>query len=152
MRIFIGSLTLGLLVLCLGSCNESSSSGPANSIPSFTFHSSHCVGSALAKAEIPDSTFVYSFSDTLAVDFSVSGNCCPDSGRFEVSHAVGVDTLVISVVDTADYGCRCLCTYFLHAEIVNLPNNHYVVRCRLVNIESPGLSRDPIYLVDVYRP
>ncbi len=150
MRIGIRTLMTALLALLLCSCKESSTNGPVTSAPTFIVRASHCLDPALARLSALDSSFVYSFVDTLIVDFAVQGNCCPDSGRFDVSHSLGGDTLVISVTDTADHLCRCICTYFIHAEISHLAKDHYVVRCRLMNVDAPGINRDPAYLVDVY--
>ncbi len=144
-------VTIGLLLLCDISCNENSASGPANSGPSFTFQSSHCLGTALAKTDILDSSFVYTFSDTLTVDFAVKGNCCPDSARFDVAHSLEGDTLFIAVTDTGYNICRCICTYFIHTELTGLPNDHYVVRCTMTYAHASDPGNDIVYLVDVYR-
>jgi hypothetical protein len=151
MKTAITVLTTGLMLFSLNSCKENSTSSPDNAALSFSFQSSHCLGAALSKVIALDSSFVYSFAEILVVDFAVPGNCCPDSDRFDVSHSLDGDTLLISVTDTADYGCRCTCNYFIHAEISDLTKDHYAIRCQLTNIRAPYLSQDPLYVVDVYR-
>ena len=151
MKTFVSILAAGLVLLALSSCKEHSTQNSFQNALSFSFRTSACVGSGFSKVSGVDSVFTYSFGDTLAIDLSVAGNCCPDSGRFDVIHEPGNDTLFITIIDTADYLCRCNCIYVIHAEIANLVENEYVVRCKLVNVDAPYLSRDPIYLVNVYR-
>jgi|GEM_PF-696133 len=151
MKIPAIGITFGLLILICISCHEKSSEPELQSIVSFSSQSSKCLSHGLSKRNSFDSLFTYSFTDSLIIDFSVSANCCPDSNRFNVLYTAVNDTLIITVIDTAAYGCRCICPYLIHAEFGNLPNNHYIVRCVFVYIAAPYLSHDPIYLVNVDR-
>jgi hypothetical protein len=141
-------VTLGFLVFLCLSCNEKSTNPDNQSGISFSSRYSTCLSHGLSKSSGLDSVFTYSFTDSLVIDFSVIANCCPDSNRFVVTESAGTDTLVISVADTAENLCYCICTYMVHASFGNLPSDHYVVRCRVGN--SQGYV-DPIHLVNVYR-
>jgi hypothetical protein len=140
-------VTLGFLVFLCLSCNEKSTSPDSQSAISFSSHYGKCLSQGLPKSSSLDSVFTYSFTDSLVIDFSVNANCCPDSNRFVVTQRAGPDTLVISVADTAGNLCYCICTYMVHASFENLPNDHYVVRCRVGNSQ----GYEDIHLVDVYR-
>ena len=152
-------LILGLLVLVNISCKEKSTEIVNNQSPLFSYSSSKCVSYtlnridpyALNRDEPYDSSFSYTFTDKLIVDFSVPANCCPDSNRFIVSNTFNNDTLLIMVVDTAEYVCKCICTYLIRAVYENLTNDHYIVRCTLENKIAPYMNRDPLHLVNVYR-
>jgi hypothetical protein len=137
---------VGIIAL-LSSCTEKSTDPVTKAAPSFSYESSKCLA-GLAKRSLFDSVFVYSFTDTLIIDFSVEANCCPDSNRFEVSWSTVSDTINVSVADTAQNLCRCDCPYLIHAAFANLPNDHYVVRCTIDNYSG---VHNPIHLVDVYR-
>jgi hypothetical protein len=137
-----------LMVLFCFSCKEKSAN-PENRGPvSSSFQSSKCMGSALSKRSSSDSVFTYTFADALIVDFSVTGNCCPDSDRYSVSSLAGSDTIVIAAIDTAEHLCRCLCRYMIHSEFLNLPNDHYIVKC---TIAVPQGEPERIHQVDVHR-
>ena len=139
---------LGIIVLLSFSCKEKST-GPTTQQPVlFSSRSSKCLSQGFAKSSGLDSVFTYSFTDTLLIDFSAIANCCPDSDRFEISQEIGTDTLIVSVADTALHLCRCVCPYMIEVEFVGLPNDHYVIRCR---IGDPQGYVDPIHLVNVYR-
>lgn len=138
----------GLIFLLCFSCKEKSADPEQKGPSSFTFQSSKCLKNQLLKSSIGDSVFLYRFTDTLTIDFSVIANCCPDSNRFVVSSITGVDTIVVMVADTARSLCNCDCPYMIHAEFVNLPNDHYMVRCTLGRTQDQG---EQIHLVDLYR-
>lgn len=140
-------LTFGTSILLLFLCNEKSFDWKSDI--SFSYRSSKCITDANDENVFADSSFVYSFTDSLVIDFLVRANCCPDSNRFLTTFDKSiVDTLFISVTDTAQNLCYCTCRYMIHAVFQNLPGNHYVVRCKLNNYKG---TFDPIYLVDVYR-
>jgi hypothetical protein len=147
MRMSAMPFALGTLLLLCFSCKDRSIAPSGQPIVSFSSQYSKCLG-GLAKSSTLDSVFTYSFSDTLLIDFSAISNCCPDSDRFDVSSTVGSDTIVVSVADTAQHLCRCVCPYMVEARFANLPNDHYLVRCRISSAQD---STDPIHLVDVYR-
>jgi hypothetical protein len=139
-----------LFILCaLVSCKDKSTNIDQR-IPFFSYETSKCVSSGLAKRSkiMSDSIFSYSFSQNLIFDFSVKGNCCPDSNRFIISHDTRSDTIVITVIDTAQNLCRCSCLYMVHVELDNLSLDSYIIRCRLGNGQT---FIDPIHLVTVAR-
>jgi len=145
MKILLHLFTAIAVFLFL-SCKEKVTN-PENEAPSFSYISSKCLSFDLEKQSFPtDSSFTYSFRDSLLIDFSVEGNCCPDSNRFIVSQNISNDTIYISVQDTALNLCHCICPYQIHAGFSNLNEDHYVVYCKLNNA-----GDDPIHLVDVYR-
>jgi hypothetical protein len=147
MRNITITMTLGFIVFLCLSCNEKSTSPDSQSAISFSSHYGKCSSQGLTKSSSLDSIFTYSFLDSLVIDFSVNANCCPDSNRFVVTQSAGTDTLVISVADTAGNLCYCICTYMVHTSFENLPNDHYVVRCRVGNSQ----GYEDIHLVNVYR-
>jgi hypothetical protein len=119
-------------------------------IPPVVAEASKCISPVLAKGSISviDSLFSYSFFQDLTLDFSVQGNCCPDSNRFEVNIEIRNDTILVSVNDTAKNLCRCNCLYMIHLRASDLAFDRYVVRCSLRN----GYNDiDPIHLVTVMR-
>ena len=97
------------------------------------FHANQVPGclheSYLAKVSNNDSCFDYIFRDTLKIDFCVSGNCCPDSQRFLTKFNIKADTLFVSVLDTAQNLCYCICNYKIHLEISGLSENQYLFYC-----------------------
>lgn len=151
MKKIFTTIIVGFIILISYSCEEKSTESLIDSRPSFSYRYSKCTGVVTANRTSIDSSFTYTFTDKLIIDFSVVANCCPDSNRFIVSNTLRNDTLLITIVDTAEYGCKCLCPYFIHAEFENLFNDHYVVRCIFENLAAPYLNRDPLYLVSVYR-
>jgi hypothetical protein len=121
---------------------------PYPEVVTFYSQSSKCLLNGLSKSADLDSVFTYLFDNNLLIDFSVTANCCPDSNRFSISQITGTDTIIISVADTAQNLCKCVCPYMIHVEFENLSKDHYVVRCRQSNSQG---CLDPIYLADVYR-
>ncbi|MGE5805055.1 MAG: hypothetical protein ACM34M_04630 [Ignavibacteria bacterium] len=112
----------------------------------FSYSASKCHGDLQKEGALPDSSFEYTFFDSLFIDFSLPGNCCPDSNRFLVFQNINQDTIYISVEDTAANLCLCICNYHIYAEFSDLPEDHYVVFCTL-----KGAEYNPVYLVDVYK-
>jgi hypothetical protein len=86
-----------------------------------------CQSGSLSKAAVGDSLFSYQFDDDLLLDFRVTGNCCPDSNRFELSHEIFGNDITIIVADTAADLCLCVCPYVIHAEFYDMPEDMYVV-------------------------
>lgn len=78
------------------------------------------------KGSNSDSSFTYSFTDTLKINFGIWGNCCPDSDRFVSNCKVKSDTIFIIVKDTAKNGCYCNCPYKIHLEMVGLTKDEYL--------------------------
>jgi hypothetical protein len=148
MRITTMVVILGFIVFLCFSCKDKSTNSETQSTISFSSQSSKCLSNGLSKSSGLDSVFTYSFTQNLIIDFSVNANCCPDSNRFNISNTVGIDTIIVSVADTARSLCSCICLYMIHVEFGNLPNDHYVVRCKIGN--SHGYD-DPTHLVNVYR-
>jgi hypothetical protein len=144
--------TWKLLLLCLSlalvACKDRSTNTNDTSTTSFSYETSKCVAQGLPKATALDSIFTYSFDQNLTMDFSVWANCCPDSGRFVLDHTVKMDTILITISDTAQHLCNCICLYMIHAQLTNLSLDQYVVRCRIGNGRT---FDDPIHLVTVTR-
>jgi hypothetical protein len=80
-------------------------------------------------ATLIDSCFTCQFQDRLIIDFCVTGNCCPDSNRFQLSHQIIDDHITLTAIDTAANLCNCMCPYVIHAEIYGLPLDRYIVTC-----------------------
>jgi hypothetical protein len=140
-----------LFIVCiLLSCKGKSTDPEQIITPIFTSESSKCIPVALARgsASSSDSLFSYSFTQSLVVDFSAHGNCCPDSNRFMVGHEIRNDTILIAVSDTARNLCRCICFYMIHVQVTDLPLDRYVIRCCLADGNS---TLDPLHLVTVVR-
>jgi hypothetical protein len=106
-----------------------------------------CKGSALGKFGSADSCFKYSFSEKLILEFCVTGNCCPDSNRFELKSSIDKDTISIEIKDIAPNLCRCMCKYYIHAEFEFLSYNNYSVKCMMEENEIKKI----LYLTDVKR-
>ncbi|KAB2844520.1 MAG: hypothetical protein F9K45_04845 [Melioribacteraceae bacterium] len=98
-----------------------------------SYQISGCNHNLFGKKSAVDSCFVYSFDDKLEIDFCVSGNCCPDSNRFVTNIKLSSDTLFVSVIDTAENLCRCICNYIIHAEISGLQKENYIFYCNYDN-------------------
>ena len=141
-------LFLFLSLLTILSCKEKTVNSQNALTPSFISKSSKCVTSNLSKGSALDSVFTYSFNQTLTIDFSAWANCCPDSGRFVLNQSVQNDTILVSVIDTAQSLCLCICPYIIHVEANDLPLDQYIVRCR---IGDGNNFLDPIHLVAVSR-
>lgn len=140
-----------LAIIFFAACKEKSTDPPVQTDESsLVYSTSACASAMLGKQQATpiDSFCTYSFQEYLVIDFSVAGNCCPDSNRFLAQHEIRLDTILITVTDTARNLCRCNCTYFIHAKISGLTSNQYFVRCRLKNVY---YLKDPIYAFTVYR-
>ena len=140
-------MTIAVAIFSSVCCDDKTTNPTTQRSPAFSFKSSTCLA-VLVKGSLYDSIFVYSFADTLMIDFSVEANCCPDSNRFLVSCISTTDTIDVCVRDTAENGCRCICPYIIHAEIANLPGDLYVVRCAM---DSSSGVRNPVHVVTVRR-
>jgi hypothetical protein len=92
-----------------------------------------CKSNSLFKTGIDnrDSCFTYSYTEKLTVDFCVDGNCCPDSNRYSISSKILRDSITITVADTAQNLCRCICNYIIHGEFESLPKDEYFIKCIL---------------------
>jgi hypothetical protein len=118
-------------------------------IPDFSFQSSTCIKTyKLSKDIKSDSIFTWSFGKELDVTFSVQANCLPETNRFACSYTVSHDTVIITAADTARDVAMCDCHYLIQATIRELTMDSCYVRCRSTH---PGLNRDPIHLVRVFR-
>ena len=125
------------LTSCFVSCSEDSPIKTTNEDIVFTANQiPGCNGSfTLDKVSVSGSCFSYTFDDTLKIDFCVPGNCCPDSDRFVTNYDIKSDTLFVTVADTAENLCYCICNYVIHIEVTGLPNERYVFRCDYENLE-----------------
>lgn len=117
-----------VVLLIFWNCNDKSVNNDSET--SASYKQGKCGESFLkGNASGTDSVFSYSFDSKLVIDFSVNANCCPDSGRFSVTHLFASDTLTIVVADTAIKGCHCICPYMIEAEFGDLSDNSYLVIC-----------------------
>lgn len=135
-------------ILAVGFSCKNKSTNPESQAVSFTYQTSSCISLVTNIRSSVDSIFTYTFTGPLVLDFSVSANCCPDSNRFVLSYAIPNDTIIVTVADTAQSLCRCVCTYMAHVVIAGLQQNRYVVRCTTVNLQG---NESTIHNVDVYR-
>ena len=145
---FLKSATVAFVCLLGLSCQDRTTGLGPQPLISFTATSSKCLSHGSPRINGIDSAFTYTFTDSLVVNFTVIANCCPDSNRFSISQVAGSDTLIITVADTADNGCRCVCPYSIHSCFANLPNHRYVVRCILCGT---GGCDDPVFVETVLR-
>lgn len=122
---------IGVLILTfMFSCSEGDPAASEQREIKFTSHQiPGCGNNLLSKTSALDSCFTYIFQDKLEINFCVPGNCCPDSNRFVANYKLNSDTLFISVSDTAENLCRCICNYIIHAEISGLQKNNYTFYC-----------------------
>ena len=139
------SISCSLILFLSVSCNEKGTN-PDQDLTRVSFFSGKCGQEFLKASDVQDSSFVYTFFDDLIIDFSVGGNCCPDSNRFYVNHNISNDTIYISVDDTAGHRCWCICNYHMYAQFKDLHGDHYVVICTL-----EGAYNNPLYAADCYR-
>ncbi|UCD38293.1 MAG: hypothetical protein JSW54_02085 [Fidelibacterota bacterium] len=116
-------LLLGLFVACNNSSTESQEWDGQFQLAQVN----GCQSGSLGKASVGDSLFSYEFEDDLLIDFRVSGNCCPETDRFELSHAIVSKSITITVADTAADLCLCTCPYTIHTEFYDMPEDMYVV-------------------------
>lgn len=136
------SLTFLFLVINFTSCySDSSTNYDENGISFIAYQAGSCRGSSALEKPIIDSCFSYSFTNILKIDFCVSGNCCPDTNRFVITYELNSDTINVTVVDTAQHLCRCICNYKIHVEITGLSNNNYFFYC---NYDEPEYKENLI--------
>ncbi len=116
-----------LIVSCVTDHSVESGDSPSR----FSFRQvPGCLATSNTRDATPDSCFRYAFDDeTLSLEFCVTGNCCPDTDRFDVSIRVSQTVIGIAVADTAANLCRCICPYLLQVEIRDLMLNEYQVNC-----------------------
>lgn len=128
-KIFRRSFGVSLLLFVF-SCSKGDPTASLQSEINFTSHQiPGCNNNLLSKVSAVDSCFTYIFRDKLEINFCVPGNCCPDSNRFVTNIKLSSDTLFISVSDTAENLCRCICNYTIHAEISGLSNKDFTFYC-----------------------
>ncbi len=123
--------TIFLLILLNINCTENTlkSNSSDKEIESKSFQIPGCIGSGLNKTTEEDSCFAYNFTDTLNMEFCVIGNCCPDSLRFVSDINIKSDTIYVSVTDTAENLCDCMCKYKIRLEINGLSEEKYLFYC-----------------------
>ncbi len=124
------------LYLYFSSCSENSPTKTTDDTIKFLAHQiPGCNSLNLSRNTPTDSScFSYSFNDTLKIDFCVPGNCCPDSNRFVTNYDIKSDTIFVSVADTAENLCNCICTYIIHLELIGLPGERYLFYCDYENL------------------
>lgn len=137
-----------LLIFAIVGCRDKSTNPGTSLPPSFTSQVSRCLAIGLPRHNDLDSVFTYSFDQNLVMDFSVIADCCSDSSQFIISDTLSADTIIVSIANTAIGVCDCLCPRIVHAELTNLPEDHYVVLCRM----GQGFGTVyPIHCVTVHR-
>ena len=119
-----------LVLLYAISCTTENSTEPESEIITFNaYQDGGCNYTTLAKTTLNDSCFSYSFEDTLKIDFCVIANCYPDSSRFVIDYDIHLDTIFVSVADTAESICHCICNYTIHLDLVGLSQSQYFFSC-----------------------
>jgi len=127
-----------LLLIYIVSCSEDSpTENPEKQVEFSSYQISGCNNGGLSKVNANDSCFIYSFNDTLKVDFCIWGNCCPNSQRFVTDYKINSDTIFITVQDTAMNECDCNCNYTIHVEFSELLEDKY-----LFYFNYPGMYQD----------
>ena len=84
-----------------------------------------CARGSLQKESEADSCFTWSFTENLTADFCVKANCCPDTDRFQLDYSIEAGAIHVTVQDTAQNLCRCICPYLIHAEFSELEKDSY---------------------------
>ncbi len=130
MKEIVMALVVVLLAAGLTTCTDRSA-GPNSMNVKATLYQSGGWDSpgVLSEIEPSGSCFKYKFVDTLLVEFCLTGNCCPDSNRFSLTHEIRGDTIFVTSADTARNLYRCFCRYVIHAEFENLELNRYRFIC-----------------------
>ncbi len=120
-------LAILLSILVLNSCLQNSLT------PEFSSSLKQvgkCAGNPLYKSlASTDSLFQYTFNKDLIIDFYVTGNCCPDSNRFECSSFHKEDSLIVYIKDIEENLCKCICKYKIHGEYKNITKDFITVKC-----------------------
>jgi hypothetical protein len=123
-----------LLSLFVFSCTINNSSEPQDETITFNaYQVGGCNKSSLRKVEVSDSSFSFTFNDTLKINFALMANCCPESRNFIVEHTIKSDTIWVSVTDNAENLCRCVCNYTIHLDLIGLSNDKYFFFCNYGN-------------------
>ena len=133
MKILIAISAAFAILFGLAACQESTTSaddGKGNVSTTF-YQVPGCMtrSNSLAEDALRDSCFSYSWDDQLEVEICLSANCCPDVGRFDFSQVISDDMISVTVADTAEQLCDCICLYNLHFEFADLPESVYQFRC-----------------------
>ena len=125
----ITSIIISFCIILSYSCDDEFTSNVQTSI----YQLPGCKSNSMFKSNetFGDSCFTYSFSDKLVIDFCVNGNCCPDSNRFYTTSDIFRDSISITIADTAQNLCRCMCNYIIHGEFESLPYDKYFVKCSI---------------------
>ena len=115
-----------MLVVCiLAVCQKSANSPSESRATGDLIQLAGCARDVLEKASDADSCFTYTFGDNLTVDFCVTANCCPDTDRFQLDYSIGAGSIQVTVLDTAENLCRCICPYLIHTEFTELSEDSY---------------------------
>jgi hypothetical protein len=119
--ILIMMLAVGIFVVCQKSANSPSEPQGTGDLVQL----GGCARGTLEKISDTDSCFTYIFGDILTVDFCVTANCCPDTDRFQLDYSIKGTTIQVTVADTAENLCRCICPYLIHTEFSDLSKDSY---------------------------
>jgi hypothetical protein len=125
-----GDILLLFTTILIYSCSNSDVTKPVSETEFTAYQISGCnKQSHFGKITDLDSCFNYTFDDSLKIDFCVVGNCCPDSNRFVTDYQISTDTIYVTVADTAENLCKCMCNYIVHLELSGLEKNEYLFYC-----------------------
>ena len=125
MKIF-NTILLGAILLYCSSCKEKSTAPETTADIVFSGYSTTCLSHGISKVSVD--SLVYSFTDSLVIDYLIEANCCPNSNRFILGYGINLDTLTIQIADTGRSECNCVCSYNTHFVFSNLSDDHYFVR------------------------
>ena len=148
MKTTLFTTVLLLPIIAIVACTQKSTAPAEEDIQAELQQVPGCQAFPSTQAAVPsDTCFSYLFADQLIIDFCLTGNCCPDSNRFDLSYRLSYDTIAVVAIDTAEDLCDCICTYVIHTELDHLPLDHYVFRCEQHRPDTSILW----YVKDLYR-
>jgi hypothetical protein len=76
-----------------------------------------------------DSSFSYSFDNSLKINLNLPANCCPDTNRFDYIYTIDEEEINFIAVDTAAHLCKCICNYTIEIVINDLDRDNYQFIC-----------------------
>ena len=120
-----------LFVFCEKNSGNSVESEQEQKTPNFTSNQiKGCQTESLNRELVLDSMSDYSFfADSLIISVLVASNCCPDENRFSVSTAFLKDSIVVSIADTAESLCDCVCNYKIQIVSDNITQDSLYFSC-----------------------
>ncbi len=76
-----------------------------------------------------DSSFSYTFDNSLKINLSLPANCCPDTNRFDYIYTINDEEIYFIAIDTAAHLCKCICNYTIEIVINDLDKDSYQFIC-----------------------